>query len=265
MGNLKILLIVLIVFSLGCGPKVVKLATTTSLQDTGLLDLLIDEFHKENYCKIQAIAIGSGQAIQLGKQGEVDILLVHSPSDEIEFMNQGYGSKRTTFMHNNFVILGPPNDPAKVKGTKKLTDAFRKITNSNALFISRADNSGTYKKEKQLWSKAGVFPKNYIETGQGMSRTIWITNEKRGYTLSDKATYSVLKKTTDLIIVYENDDVLINPYSLILVNKDKSPKVNDEGAEKFMNFILSKKAKGIIENFGKQEHNQPLFSYDYQL
>jgi tungstate transport system substrate-binding protein len=243
----------------------VILATTTSVRDTGLLDVLVEKFQKNTGLTVKSIAVGSGQAMQMGKQGEADILWVHSPDDEIQFVNEGYGTDRVTFAHNDFVVLGPKDDPAKIKGTKKAADAFKKITESGVLFISRGDNSGTHKKELKLWKAAGIQPdkKNYIEAGQGMAPTVTMANEKQAYVLADRSTYLSLKKAISLEILCEGDDALLNKYSLILVNPAKFPKVNTKGARSFYDFILSKEVKDIMENFGKEKFGAQLFFYDY--
>lgn len=260
----------------------VILATTTSVQDTGLLDVLVEAFRKKTGLSLKAIAVGTGQALQLGRQGEADILWVHSPDDEKQFVEEGYGLNRTTFMHNDFVILGPKNDPAKVIGSLKANEAFRKISGSKNLFVSRGDNSGTHKKEMKIWKEAGISPdrETYIEVGQGMAATVGVANEKQGYVLADRSTYLSLKKSIDLVIVCEGDKSLLNYYSLILVNPvrnknspsymtisngvnpQKFPKVNAGGAKGFFNFMLSKEAKDIIEDFGKEKYGGQLFFYD---
>jgi len=244
--------------------KTVILATTTSVQDTGLLDVLVGKFQKETKYIVKPIAVGTGQAIQLGRQGEADILWVHSPADEEQFVAEGYGTNRTTFMHNDFVILGPKNDPAKVMGAKSAAEAFKKIAGIKALFVSRGDNSGTHKKEKLMWKEAGVSPDKeaYIEVGQGMAQTIAVANEKRGYVLADRSSYLSLKKSIDLVIVSEGDEALINRYSLILVNPAKFTKVNSEGARALFDFLLSEDSERIVGNFGKEKFGQQLFFWD---
>lgn len=241
--------------------RVVILATTTSVQDTGLLDVLIGAFQKETAYTVKPIAVGTGQALAMGKSGEADILWVHSPADEKQFVDGGYGINRTTFMHNDFVILGPKNDPAKAIGTKNAVEVFKKVAAVKSLFISRGDNSGTHKKEKAIWKDAGVSPdKNaYMEVGQGMSQTVAVANEKQGYVLADRSTYLSLKKSIDLVIVCEGDPALINYYSLILVNPNKFPKVNIEGAKALFNFLLSKDSQDIVDNFGKEKFGKQLF------
>lgn len=247
--------------------KNIILATTTSVQDTDLLDALIEPFQRKTGYTVKAIAVGTGQAIQLGKNGEADILWVHSPDDEKQFVEEGFGIDRTTFMHNDFVILGPKNDPAKVAGSEKAVEAFERIAVSKNLFVSRGDNSGTHKKELKIWKEASISPdkETYIEVGQGMAATVGIANEKQGYVLADRSTYLSLKKSIDLIIVCEGDKSLLNHYSLILVNPSKFPKVNTRGAMSFFDFMLSKEAKDIIENFGKEKYGGQLFFYDYKI
>lgn len=245
----------------------VILVTTTSVQDTGLLDVLVEKFQAKAGYTLKPIAVGSGQALQMGRMGEADILWVHSPDDEMQFVNEGYGIERTTFSHNDFVVLGPKDGPAKISGIKDAAEAFKKIAASKALFISRGDNSGTHKKELKLWEKAGVTPvkENYIEAGQGMAAVLRMANEKRAYVLADRSTYLSLKNSLGLIILCEADEALLNFYSLILVNPDKFPKVNAKGARAFFDFILSKTAKDIIGNFGKEEFGAQLFFYDYKI
>ena len=241
--------------------KTVILATTTSVQDTGLLDVLVERFNKKGDYTVKAIAVGSGQAMQLGRQGEADILLVHSPDDEITFVREGFGAMRTTFMHNEFVLTGPPGDPANVKGEQSITEAFKKVCSGKSLFVSRGDNSGTHKKELSLWKDVGCAPskETYLEAGQGMTQTLRIADEKRGYCLVDCATYLTLQKTLLLIIVSEGDPLLKNFYSLIPVNPKLSAKINAPGAKAFYNFMLSREIREIIDTFKKDEFGQQLF------
>jgi tungstate transport system substrate-binding protein len=245
--------------------NLVRLATTTSVRDTGLLDVLNETFQADGKYTLQAIAVGSGQAMQLGRSGEADILWVHSPDDEAKFTAEGYGTDRVTFLHNDFVILGPAADPAKVKGTKKAADAFKKIAAAKALFVSRADQSGTHKKELKVWGAAGVKPAGefYLEAGQGMAGTLSIAEEKQAYALVDRSTYLSMKANLTLGIVSEGDEALINRYSLILANPEKFPKVNAAGARAYYDFVLSAPAKAVIEKFGVEKYGQQLFFYDY--
>ncbi|OIO03925.1 MAG: tungsten ABC transporter substrate-binding protein [Elusimicrobia bacterium CG_4_10_14_0_2_um_filter_56_8] len=245
--------------------KTIILATTTSVQDTGLLDVLISAFQKKSGYIVKAIAVGSGQAMQMGKSGEADLLWVHSPDDEKGFVAGGYGTDRTTFMYNDFVLLGPASDPAKIKGEKKVAGAFAKIVSAGALFVSRGDKSGTHKKELKLWAAAKVKPvgEKYIESGQGMAATVAIANEKEAYILADRSSFLSLQKNINLQIVCENDEALLNRYSLILANPVKFPKVNVEGAKAFFDFLLTKKTKKIVGKYGVEKYGKPLFHYDY--
>jgi tungstate transport system substrate-binding protein len=245
--------------------KTVILATTTSVQDTGLLDLLVDAFQKASGYVVKAVAVGSGQAMQLGKMGEADLMWVHSPDDEKQFVAEGYGTDRTTFMYNDFVVLGPVADPAKIKKSKKAADTFAKIAASGALFVSRGDKSGTHKKELKLWDAAKAKPaaEKYLETGQGMAASVKIASEKGAYVLADRSTWLSLRKDLALKIVCEKDEALLNRYSLILVNPAKHQSINTEGAKAFFDFLLSKQTKAIVEKFGVEKYGKPLFNYDY--
>ncbi|MDD2806454.1 MAG: extracellular solute-binding protein [Elusimicrobiales bacterium] len=245
--------------------KTIILATTTSVQDTGLLDVLVAAFQKGNDYIVKAVAVGSGQAMQMGKAGEADLMWVHSPDDEIQFVAEGYGTDRTTFMHNDFVLLGPAADPAKVKKEKKAAAAFAKIAASGVQFVSRGDNSGTHKKELKIWGAAKVKPAadKYIEAGQGMAATVKIADEKGAYVLADRSTYLSLRKNLSLKILCEGDEILLNRYSLILVNPARFPKANAEGAKAFFDFLLSKRTKKIVDNFGVDKYGKKLFFYDY--
>jgi tungstate transport system substrate-binding protein len=248
--------------------EAIVLATTTSVQDTGLLEVLLDRFQQDGGYLVKAIAVGTGQALQLGRQGEADILWVHSPDDEKKFIEDGYGTNRITFMHNDFVLLGPAGDPAGVKGNKNVLEAFKKIARSKALFVSRGDRSGTHKKELKIWQEIGLAPEKgstYLEVGQGMAATLGIANEKQGYCLVDRSTYLSLKKTISLVIVFAGDDRLLNRYSLMLVNTARFPKVNGAGAKALYYFLLSKKTSVIVDNYGKDKFGQQLFFYDYAV
>jgi len=242
----------------------VRLATTTSVRDSGLLDVLTEEFQKDGKYILQAIAVGSGQAMQLGRTGEADILWVHSPDAEKKFVAEGFGTDRVAFLHNDFVILGPAADPAKIKGGKKAAEAFKKIAAAKALFVSRADQSGTHSKELKLWSASGIKPSGeyYLEAGQGMAGTLSIAEEKKAYVLADRSTYLSMKKNLGLEVLSEGDEALLNRYSLILVNPAKFPKLNAGGARAYYAFVLSERSKAIIEGFGVEKFGQPLFHWD---
>ena len=246
-------------------PKTIILATTTSTQDSGLLDYLVPMFEKETGYFVKTIAVGSGQAMTMGKKGEADLLLVHSPEAEQKFVSEGYGINRRLVMHNDFILVGPPSDPAKVKGLKSSVDALKKISQSSALFLSRGDNSGTHAKEKGLWKAAAMNPEGqkwYQQTGLGMGQTLNVVAEKKGYTLADRGTYLALKKNLGLDILLQGDASLLNIYHVIEVNPAKWPKVNSAGAKALADFIVSKKVQEIIGTFGVSKFGSPLFFPD---
>jgi len=241
------------------------LATTTSTQDSGLLDVLIPEFERQSGYMVKAIAVGSGQAMTMGEKGEADVLLVHSPDAEKKFMEKGAGSSRRLVMHNDFVIVGPAGDPAKIRGAKTSAEAFRKISQSGSIFLSRGDNSGTHAKEKGLWKGAGVSAEGqkwYQQTGLGMGQTLNVAAEKKGYTLTDRATYLALKKGLGLEILVEGDAKLLNIYHVIEVNQARWPKVNAPAAKAFADFMVSKKTQEVIGRFGVDKFGAPLFFPD---
>jgi tungstate transport system substrate-binding protein len=241
------------------------LATTTSTQDSGLLDVLIPIFEKQTGYFVKTIAVGSGQAMTMGQKGEADVLLVHSPAAEKKFMEDSFGVNRRLVMHNDFVVVGPKDDPAKIKGLKKAAEAFKKIADAKALFLSRGDNSGTHSKEKEVWKAAGVSQEQekwYQQTGQGMGQTLNIAAEKNGYTLTDRGTWLALKKNLSMEILVEGDGVLLNIYHVIELNAQKWPKVNVAGAKAFADFMVSKGTQEIIRTFGVDKFGSPLFFPD---
>lgn len=245
--------------------KNIILSTTTSTQDSGLLDKLIPIFEKKTGYFVKTIAVGSGQAMAMGQKGEADVLLVHSPDAEKKFIAGGYGINRRIVMHNDFIIIGPSTDPAKIKGSKSTAEAFKKIAAAGAPFISRGDNSGTHAKEKVIWKAAGTKyegEKWYQQTGLGMGQTINVATEKRAYTLADRGTYLALKKRTDLPILVEGDAILLNVYHVIEVNPAKWPKVNAKGAKAFADFMVSPETQAIIKTFGVDKFGSPLFFPD---
>jgi len=267
MKNLCALVIVLIIFAAAAvwgGGKTVILATTTSTQDSGLLDLLVPKFEKESGYQVKTIAVGSGQAMKMGEKGEADVLLVHSPEAEMKFMSEGYGSSRRLVMHNDFVIVGPAIDPAKARGVTA-GEALKRIAQTRSLFISRGDNSGTHAKEKNLWKAAGVNAepqKWYQQTGLGMGQTLNVAAEKKGYTLTDRATYLSLKKNLGLEVLVEGDSKLLNIYHVIELNGVKWPRVNSAGGKSFADFLVSKRVQEAIGSFGREKFGVPLFTPD---
>ncbi len=245
--------------------KTLILATTTSTQDTGLLDVLIPIFEKKTGYFVKTIAVGSGQAMTMGQKGEADVLLVHSPAAEEKFVAEGYGINRRLVMHNDYIIVGPAEDTGKIKGTKSTPEAFKKIASAKALFLSRGDNSGTNAKEKEIWKAAGINPEGekwYQQTGLGMGQTLNVTAEKKGYTLADRGTYLSLKKNLGLDILVEGDAILLNIYHVIEVNPAKWPKVNAAGAKAFADFMVSKETQDIVKTFGVEKFGSPLFFPD---
>ncbi|ADG81659.1 substrate-binding domain-containing protein [Thermincola potens] len=243
--------------------KEVILATTTSTVDSGLLDVLKPEFEKETGYNLTVVSVGSGAAIKMAEKGEADALLVHSPKDEERIEDAGIVIGRQLVMHNDFVIIGPPNDPAGIKG-KPSVEAFKLIARKKCLFLSRGDESGTHKKELSIWKQAGITPAGawYQQTGTGMGQTIGVAAEKNGYTLSDRATYLAQKKNSGLQILSEGDKALLNIYHVMQVNPKKFSKVNAEGGKAFVDFMLSEKTQALIKNFGVDKFGQPLFVPD---
>jgi len=245
--------------------KNIILATTTSTQDSGLLDVLIPIFEKKTGYFVKTIAVGSGQAMTMGQKGEADVLLVHSPDAEKKFVAEGYGINRRLVMHNDYIIVGPKTDPAGIKGSKSSVEAFKKIAAANAVFMSRGDNSGTHSKEKAIWKAAGINQEGqkwYQQTGLGMGQTLNIAAEKKTYTLADRGTYLALKKNLGLDILAQGDAVLLNIYHVIEVNPAKWPKVNAAGSKAFADFMVSKQTQGIIKKFGVEKYGSPLFFPD---
>jgi tungstate transport system substrate-binding protein len=245
--------------------KNIILATTTSTQDSGLLDVLIPIFQKKTGYFVKTIAVGSGQAMAMGQKGEADVLLVHSPDAEKKFMAAGNGVQRRLVMHNDFIVVGPPADPATIKMSKSSVEAFKKIALSSSLFMSRGDNSGTHSKEKAIWKAAGINQEGqkwYQQTGLGMGQTLSVAAEKKAYTLADRGTYLALKKNLGLDILNEGDALLLNVYSVIEVNPVKFQKINAAGAKAFADFMLSKDTQKIIGKFGVDKFGSPLFFPD---
>ena len=252
-------------FPVSAQQKNIILATTTSTQDSGLLDVLVPVFEKKTGYFVKTIALGSGQAMVMGQRGEADVLLVHSPDAEKKIVAEGYGINRRIVMHNDYIIAGPKEDPAKIKGIKLASEAFKKLALANALFLSRGDNSGTHSKEKAIWKAAGINPEGekwYQQTGLGMGQTLNVAAEKKGYTLADRGTYLALKKNLNLDILVEGDAILLNVYHVIEVNPAKWPKVNSAGAKAFSDFMVSKETQEIIKTFGIDKFGSPLFFPD---
>jgi len=264
--------------------KIIKMSTTTSTQASGLLDVLLPELEKDTGIQVKVIAKGTGAAIRDGIDGNVDVIFVHAKAREEKFVEDGYGTKRYAVMHNDFVILGPADDPAKIKGITNAPEALKKIADSEALFISRGDDSGTHTKEQALWQKTGLQLENitntivkkgqkqevafvhpagaekwYLSIGQGMGKTIMFADEKQAYTLADRGTYIKYKFGRDvpveLDVLCEGDPLLANPYGIIPINPQKHPHVKNKLAEEFAQWLVSGRGQAIIADYrllGKQ-------------
>lgn len=244
--------------------KEIILATTTSTQDSGLLDVLIPIFEGRSGYTVKTVAVGTGQALKMGEDGNADVLLVHAPAAEKELMDGGFGAERLLVMHNDFVIVGPADDPAGIKGDVSAVEALVKIASAAAAFVSRGDDSGTHNAELALWKSGEIDPQGdwYIESGQGMAATLKIAGEKAAYTLTDRATYLATREGLGLEILVEGDPVLLNVYHVITVNPEKWPKVNNAGATAFAQFLIDGETQKVIGEFGVDKYGQPLFFPD---
>ncbi len=247
------------------GPSDVILATTTSTQDSGLLDVLVPLFEDETGYNVKVIAVGTGQALAMGERGDADVLLVHAPDSEKELVDSGAAINRMLVMHNDFVIVGPEDDPAGVAGMTSAVDALAAIYEAGATFISRGDDSGTNKRELSLWEEAALDPEGeswYEQSGQGMGATLQIANQKEAYTLSDRGTFLAQSENLDLVVLVEGDPLLLNVYSVMQVNPDMFDLVNGPGGQAFAEFMVSETAQEAIRDFGVDEFGEPLFIPD---
>lgn len=240
----------------------VILATTTSTADTGLLDALAPLFLAETGYTLKPIAVGSGAALELGERGEADVLLVHSPAAELEFMAAGYGTERRTVMFNDFILVGPADDPAAVAEAPSASDAMSRIANAQARFVSRGDDSGTHALERRLWDAAGITPEGdwYTESGTGMGDTLNITAERGGYTIADRGTYLALRDRLGLEVLLEDDPALLNVYHVILVNPENGRDIDTAAGSAFLEFLLAPETQAAIGAFGVDEFGEPLFT-----
>lgn len=239
------------------------LSTTTSTQDSGLLDFLLPIFTEETGIEVKTIAVGTGKALQMGRDGEADVLLVHSKADEIKFVEEGYGTERRDVMYNDYILVGPKDDPLNLKTDypNNILEGLKRIAEKEAVFVSRGDDSGTHKKELSIWKAANIEPSGawYLEAGAGMGDVLKITSDKQGYTISDRGTYLSMRDVLDLEIIIEGDENLFNQYGVIPVNPEKNPHVNIDAAIEFMNWITSDRVQDLIKEFGVEEYGQPLF------
>jgi tungstate transport system substrate-binding protein len=236
-----------------------RMSTTTSTENSGLLAVLLPPFEKKFGCKVDVVAVGTGKSLKLGEAGDVDVVFVHARSLEDKFMANGYGADRRDVMYNDFVLLGPKDDPAGAGKAKSAPDAYRAIAAKESPFISRGDESGTHVKEKEIWAAAGIVPRGawYIEAGQGMGEVITMATQKRGYTLSDRGTYIAFRKKTDLVVVRQGDKALWNPYGIISVNPKKHKHVKYDLAMKLIDFVTGPEGQSIIADY--KIDGEPLF------
>ncbi len=241
----------------------IRCASTTSTQNSGLLDYILPLFEKKTGIKVDVVAVGTGAAIEIGKRGDADVVFVHAKEQELKAVEEGYFVNRHDVMYNDFVIIGPSNDPVKIKGIKSSVEAFRKISDTYHLFVSRGDKSGTHTKELSIWGKTGIEPKGqkwYLEAGQGMEKTQRIANEKQAYTLTDRGTWLATKDKDrlDMAIVLEGDPVLFNQYGVMAVNPQRHPHVKPKEATEFINYLISKEGQQAIASFKDKNGNQLL-------
>ncbi len=245
----------------GAQSNIVILSTTTSTQDSGLLDVLVPLFEKQTGLSVKTISVGTGQALALAARGEADVSLVHAPSLEKQYVADGKMHNRRLVMYNDFVLIGPEADPAKVKGAKSAVAALRKIAAAGTRFVSRGDKSGTHALELNLWKQAGVTPGApwYIESGQGMGATLGIADDRQAYTLTDRATLLAFSKRVKLVAMVEGDRPLLNIYSVMEINPANGPRVNAKGGKAFADFMLAPETQAVIKTFGVDKYGQPLF------
>ncbi len=263
LAALGILQIALICSVQAAGHNVI-LATTTSTQDSGLLDVVIPLFEKRTGFVVKTISVGTGQALALGGRGEADVVLVHAPEAEKKYLAEGTLINRQLVMHNDFIVVGPKEDPVQIGGLKKASDALRRIAETKAAFVSRGDNSGTHQLERRLWKEGGLDPSGdwYLQSGQGMGQTLAIASEKRAYTLTDRGTYVALKKRVQLEVLVERGKSLLNIYSVMEVSSARFPKVNAAGGKAFADFMVSAETQAVIKTFGIEKFGEPLFFPD---
>jgi tungstate transport system substrate-binding protein len=255
--------------TLGCSQRTtasrtVTLATTTSTQDSGLLDDLLPDFRKQKGIEVKVVAVGTGQALELGRRGDADVLLTHAPAAEEKFMAEGFGSERHPVMYNDFVLVGPRADPVGVQRRNSAVEAFRQIAQAASPFLSRGDESGTHQKEREIWTKAGLEPKGswYIQAGSGMAQALRLAQEKQAHLLTDRATFLALRKELDLGLLVQGDALLRNRYAVIVINPQKHPHVRHEAARQFAEFLVSPETQRKIADFGKDKYGEVLFFPD---
>ena len=263
--GLLIMLVVLFyrvpIYGADTASKNIILSTTTSTQDSGLLDVLVPLFEKQSGYSVKTVSVGTGASLELAAKGDADVALVHAPSLEKKYVADGKLQNRRLVMYNDFIIIGPKEDPAKIKPLKSAVEALKGIATAKAQFVSRGDNSGTHNPEKTIWKEAGIQPQGswYLEAGQGMGATLNIASERNAYTITDRGTYLAFGKRVALPILVEGDRVLLNVYSVMEVNPANGPRVNAVGGKMFADFIVSPAAQNVIKSFGVEKFGQPLF------
>ena len=249
---------------ISCGnssSKYITLATTTSTRDTGLLDVLLPAFKQKYGIEVRVVAVGTGQALEIGRRGDADVILTHDPAGEERFITDQFGISRQEVMSNDFVLAGPKDDPAGVKSATSGVDAFRRVAEKQAVFISRGDESGTHQKEKTTWQQAQIEPDGnwYIRAGQGMGAVLRMADEKRGYTLTDRGTYLALRQKLQLEPLFTGDPAWINQYSVLLINPKVQTHIQHSYARQFAEFLVSPEAQQIITDYGREQYGEPLF------
>jgi tungstate transport system substrate-binding protein len=263
--RLLLCLAALLMLASGCSTqpeRSITLATTTSVQDSGLLEELVPKFRAKTGIEVRVVAVGTGQALEIGRRGDADILLVHDPDAEERFMTEGYGKSREEVMFNDFVIVGPAADPAGVKGLVSAKEAFSRIAQRHAPFVSRGDRSGTHQKEEEVWKRAGVEPRGdwYVKSGQGMGAVLRMADQKNAYALTDRATYLAHRKDLESVVLVEGDPELVNRYSVIVVSPERHPHVKHGLAMRFSYFLLTAETQNLIADFGTDRYGRALFT-----
>lgn len=255
------LLVLIMIVAVGCSsnnstddlgpPEELILVTTTSTFDSGLLDYLLPFFEEKHNYDVKVISLGTGQALEQGKNGDADVALVHAKATELEMVAQGHFVDRQDVMYNDFIIVGPDADPLNIKDLKSIKEVFVSLAENEGTFVSRGDDSGTHKKELSLWQAAGITAEGswYVNAGAGMGDTLRIADEKLGYTMTDRATYLALQETLDLVIVFEGATELFNQYGIMAVNPDNYPDINYEGAKLLIDFFVSEEGQNLISEF----------------
>jgi tungstate transport system substrate-binding protein len=259
-------ILLLLVVATGCRgsatpTQTITVAAGTTLQDSGLFDVLLPRCRAETGIEVKAVAVGTGQALEIAKRGDADALLTHSPSAEKEFLAAGWAESRTEVFWNDFLVVGPQSDPAEVKQAKDAITALERVANAKSPFVSRGDDSGNHKLEQKLWQQAGIQPKGewYISVGTGMAQAFRVANEKQAYLLADRGTWLASRKQLDLVVVHEGDPKLVNQYSVLVVNPEKHAHLHAASARRFAEWLQKPETEQFIADFGKDKYGEALF------